>query len=176
MGIFNKELYCEGVFEWGFLDSCWSPTRIRVSDVDGKVERNGYFLIFEGKKPGQDIPKGQEIMFERESDTGRHTIVVLWGFAGVGQVPAVEHMQIYTSGGVVPKHPADNDDVWAFSRRWFEWANGQRRPRPIRASVEEDPILKLYEDYLKERQMNLERWQENWLKEVDADLQGGFFE
>ena len=65
MTIKNLEAFVENLWDWGFLDECFPGTRIRVTDIDGLVERNGHFLLIEAKSPGKDIPTGQRILFDR---------------------------------------------------------------------------------------------------------------
>jgi hypothetical protein len=48
----------------GLFDECF-PGKIGMGDVDGIVEINGNFLILEWKAFTSEIPRGQELMFER---------------------------------------------------------------------------------------------------------------
>jgi hypothetical protein len=79
MTIRNRQAYMDNLWDWGFLDDCFGGTKIKVSDIDGVVERNGYFLYLETKSPGKAIPTGQEIMFKRMIENGHNTVIVIWG-------------------------------------------------------------------------------------------------
>ncbi len=51
----------DGVFDWSWTDGCFGETLIRPMDLDGIIERRGYFFIFETKDLGVPIPQGQKI-------------------------------------------------------------------------------------------------------------------
>lgn len=122
MTIRNLDKYVANLWDWGFLDGCFSGTRIRVSDLDGIVERNGEFLVIEAKSAGAPIPKGQAIMFERMVRTGRHTVFVFWG-----QPSTPERMRVYSA-----KFPAgtefetDLDGARRLVAAWFSRASGMK--------------------------------------------------
>jgi hypothetical protein len=104
--------FMEGFWDWGFLDDTL-PGKVKVSDIDGFVEKNGHFLILETKKFDVSIPLGQKIAYEKLQKTGLFTIVYLWGEKGF-----IEEMQVlYANGKVSPKKSADNDDF----KRVVEW-------------------------------------------------------
>ncbi len=73
----NPEHYLEGVWDWDIVSL---PHKLRPSDIDGIIERNGKFIVIETKHPRcRQIPKGQFITLKRLHDTGLFTIVVLYG-------------------------------------------------------------------------------------------------
>ena len=59
-GCFNERMR----LRLGVYDHCF-PGAIGLSDVDGAVELNGYFLLLEWKASAAPVPTGQRIMFER---------------------------------------------------------------------------------------------------------------
>ena len=65
----------DGVFDWDFLKGCWTG-KIEPMDIDGLVERNGHFLLFETKDPHRTISKGQKIALARLVDVGRGRITL----------------------------------------------------------------------------------------------------
>lgn len=79
----------DGIFEWSFLNKhkCFGKiTSITPMDIDGIVERNGRFIIFETKGSTYDdegklvpipIPQGQKITLNALAKTGYFTIVVI---------------------------------------------------------------------------------------------------
>ena len=81
MTIQNPIAFVNGLWDWGFLDRCFGNTNIRVTDIDGMVERNGKFLLIETKQYGVDIPTGQRIMFDNWLALGQ-TLLVIWGKQG----------------------------------------------------------------------------------------------
>jgi hypothetical protein len=101
MTIRNEKAFLEGFWDWGMLDSCF-PGRIKVSDIDGIVQRGNSFLVLETKKPGVLVPKGQEIMFKAMQQKG-FTILILWGT----QNNPVEMQVYYPNGQISKKKPAD---------------------------------------------------------------------
>jgi hypothetical protein len=75
--------YVDALWDWGFLDGCFGGSRIRVSDVDGIVEHNGYFLLIEAKSAGKDVPRGQAILFDHLVANEHWAVLVIWGAPGV---------------------------------------------------------------------------------------------
>lgn len=78
MTIRNKDAFDAQQWDWGFLDGCFGNTNIRVTDVDGLVERNGQFLMIESKGAGVPIPLGQKIMHDQWVRRG-NSLLVVWG-------------------------------------------------------------------------------------------------
>ena len=113
MTIRNLDHFTKALWDWGFLDGCFAGG-IRVSDLDGIVERNGKFLVLEGKSLRRGIPSGQRYMFNALKRLGCFEIVILWGEAN-----SVEFMQIWPHD----KMPAGAEDIQDFVRSWFLWAN-----------------------------------------------------
>jgi hypothetical protein len=119
MSINNPERFLAGFWDWGFLDKCFGG-KIKVSDLDGIVERRGHFLVLETKKKGVSIPSGQRIMFERMAKTGLITVIVIWGDKN-----ATEEIQIYYPGceAPTPKKAATNEDVQHVAEWWNNYVN-----------------------------------------------------
>ena len=78
MTINNPHLYIAGVWDWAILDGCFGQTRIRPTDVDGLVERNGKCLFIETKAPGVAIPYGQRLMHKALLEVG-FAVMIVWG-------------------------------------------------------------------------------------------------
>lgn len=79
MTIKDMEKFTSSLWDWKFLDNCFQGTKIKVSDIDGIVERKGQFLILECKSPNVELPAGQKIMFDNMAKTGLFTVIVVWG-------------------------------------------------------------------------------------------------
>lgn len=63
---------------WDFtpLNGCFGRTGIKVSDIDGIVERKGHLLVIETKRPGERMEKGQRLLFAEIVRQGHMVIVV----------------------------------------------------------------------------------------------------
>jgi hypothetical protein len=77
MTIRNKSAYMDALWDWGFLDDCFAYG-IKVSDIDGVVERNGHMLFIEAKPPKKKLSRGQLILFSNLARSG-FCVMVLWG-------------------------------------------------------------------------------------------------
>lgn len=77
MNIRSQEAFFAGVWDWGILDGCFNG-KIKPTDLDGCIERNGWKLILETKQPGTPIPFGQELTLNSFVNDG-HTVFVIWG-------------------------------------------------------------------------------------------------
>ena len=77
--------YADTIWTWDFLNDSFGSTGIRVSDADGMVERNSHLLLFETKKPNNEIPTGQLRMFKQLRLTGLVTVYVIWGAKNIPQ-------------------------------------------------------------------------------------------
>ena len=125
MTINNAELFMAGFWDWGCLDGCFGETKIKPTDIDGFVERNGRFLIFETKKPNADIPMGQQITFDRLIELGVVTVVIIWGLKN-----KPERIRLLTSRILIDYPNADMETLQHITRKWFEWADKQT-PAPM---------------------------------------------
>jgi hypothetical protein len=104
MTINNPELFMAGVWDWAILDGCFGNTRIRPTDIDGCVERNGHFLYFETKRPGAHIPFGQLLTYRGWVNKG-DSVIVIWGEKNKPQ-----RLQVFT-----PRHRPPDGKVYAYA-------------------------------------------------------------
>ncbi len=121
MTINNLDKYINTLWDWGFLDGCFGKTGIRVTDIDGMVERNGRFLVIETKSNGANIPIGQQRMFQAMADDGKFTVIVVWGDAN-----QPTKMRITAHNGtrvVIVEKPANIEDLQDAVKRWFVYAD-----------------------------------------------------
>lgn len=118
MTIRNIDSFVSSLWDWGMLDDCFPGTKIKVTDIDGAVERRGKFLILETKKKGVPVPVAQQIMFERFQETGLFTVVVVWGDKN-----QAEEMQVYYPQYKTEKKAATNEDLKNVVKWWFDYAN-----------------------------------------------------
>ena len=109
-------------WDWTPYNDCFGDTHIRISDIDGIVERHGHFLWIETKRPGEIITKGQEILHNALINTGVFCVLLLWG-----EVDAPERYRLIFEGGKTEEHIAmGTEDIKDVIKRWFEWANKSR--------------------------------------------------
>lgn len=112
----DPEKFLETMWDWTPFNECFSPTRIKLTDIDGAVERKGRVLFIETKLPGQEIPLGQRIMYDVLSSLPYAHVLVIWGKPNA---PVA-----YQWWGK-PKHQGDLAAVKRAVRAWFEYANRQ---------------------------------------------------
>jgi len=117
MTIQNRAMFEEGFWDWAIFDGCFGNTRIRPSDVDGMVERNGEFLAIETKRPGANIPTGQFWMYCALAERPGMTVLILWGDPG-----NPEEMMVMDSYNPPEKMRCTLEDVREFVRNWFRAA------------------------------------------------------
>lgn len=118
MAINNMAAYMAAVWDWSWLQGCFGQT-IKVSDVDGMVERRGNFLMLEGKKGGV-VSVGQRIMHEQWVKNGGSLIVIN------GMDHQDTNMIVTASGGpwsapIVTQ--GGRDVVRRLCSDWYQWAN-----------------------------------------------------
>lgn len=119
MTIQDPEKFCAGLWDWKILEGCFGNTRIMPTDCEGIVERNGYFLYFETKSPGANVPEGQRIFIKSLVATGKFTVFILWG-----RKNQPERVQVYTRH---TEHAPESCDVQRLRKlvtSWFRFANG----------------------------------------------------
>lgn len=103
------------LWDWEFINQAFTGG-IRPSDIDGIVEKNGKFLVLEGKPLGGSIPTGQRITLEQLSRVGAFTVLVLYGEPGHPQ-----KMKII--GHHDSPVRCNEDGVVALVKRWFMYAS-----------------------------------------------------
>jgi hypothetical protein len=118
MTINNIETFIMALWDWAFLNVCFRPTKIRVSDIDGVVERKGRFLFLETKPWDKEVSRGQQIMFDGLSRLPGVDVLVIWGKPNEPQ--AMQHW------GETDVLMADEKAVISFVRNWFLRANQAR--------------------------------------------------
>jgi hypothetical protein len=77
----SRETVAERLWDWEFLNGAL-PGKIRPMDIDGIVEKNGHFLVLEGKPVGQNIPYGQRLTLERLAAQDETSVLILYGEPG----------------------------------------------------------------------------------------------
>lgn len=118
MTINNPQEFVDSVWDWGFLDDAFAPTKIKVTDGDGIVERRGHFLLFETKKKGVEIPDGQQYLFDAWVAAGNHAMII-WG----RQSEKRFNIKWLYQRGELMLMDKTLDDIKSIVRKWFQWAN-----------------------------------------------------
>lgn len=121
MTINNPDKYMAGVWDWAILDGCFGQTRIKPTDIDGMVERNGNFLFLETKAPGAALPQGQEIALKQLVRSDGDVVMVVWG----EQNKPVQ-LQVFSlkcpDGKVID---ADGETFRRYVKLWYERADAK---------------------------------------------------
>jgi hypothetical protein len=116
----------DGVWDFDVLEGCF-PRGITPTDLDGMVEVNGRFLVFETKLPGTEMPEGQERALRALVATGLFTVLFLQGKPGVTDI---EGLQVWRwKDGRFEQREIWPPTVSALRRlceRWAKWAALQR--------------------------------------------------
>jgi hypothetical protein len=121
MTIRDVDKFLAGVWDWGLLDECFQGTKIKVTDIDGFIERKGKFLVLETKQKGVTVPEGQRLMFEHMQKTGCFTVVIIWGPKN-----DVKEMQVYYPTHKTAKKEANNADLQRVVKWWFNYASSTK--------------------------------------------------
>lgn len=113
----NFDAFGEGRVDFtAFNDAL--PGKLGLTDIDGLMERHGYFLILEKKKPGHIISWGQEITFKALIKLEKFTVVVFWG-----SERAPQKIRLSTLSGTRFIVPDSSHTLVEIIKRWFAWAN-----------------------------------------------------
>lgn len=116
----------QSYWDWAILSGCFgdNPTTIPM-DVDGLIERNGRFLVFETKGPRGELSLGQRIALETLARLKQFTVVILHGPRN--QPGLVEVWYRGQFGRLVKTKPQACNVEWLrdFSKRWWTMANSK---------------------------------------------------
>ena len=83
---------------WAIFNECFKPTKIKITDIDGVVERNGWFLFIEVKQNTKDIPMGQRILFEKLTTNAPHISVLLLYAQGISKEMDIQEYAVFKNG------------------------------------------------------------------------------
>ena len=113
------EKFIASLWDWAIVDGCFGNTRIKPTDLDGFVERNGRFLILEGKRGTTEVKRGQDILHRNAVASGLFWVVRLWGTPP----NKVDRIQVLTPNGEWDYPEADNRKLRAVVNEWWKWAD-----------------------------------------------------
>lgn len=118
MNIVDPEAFLASVWDWSFLNDCFHGTNIRITDIDGHVERKGHFLYFETKGPNVEVSQGQMIMFKMLTKDHAFDVIIIWGNPNKPQ-----RAQIISRGKEYRIFDCDTNKLHDVVSRWFQYAN-----------------------------------------------------
>lgn len=119
----SQSAYKNSFWDWTRYNSCFAPTKIRISDLEGIVERHGLFLMIETKQPGIDPDEGQRILLERLAALPDFTVIIVWGVLNQPE----KMLRIGRGKRIAdgPRVPCNVDILWKFIRSWFLYADSR---------------------------------------------------
>lgn len=119
MTIKNAQAFVDGQWDWAILKDCFGG-KIEPSDIDGQIERNGFFLYLEAKSPNVKIPLGQEILMQNRVRDGISTYIIIWG-----EKNTPEKLRVYYPAPYVIPHDIYGglDTLRDYCSRWYRYAN-----------------------------------------------------
>lgn len=115
------------LIDWGFLNNCFGESKIKVSDIDGVVERNGSFLYLESKRHNETMKNGQKFTLEAFAREG-HTVILI---IGRPQDETMEFELWYRKRGKVirlkpERYPQNIEGLQACVSDWYKKADSTR--------------------------------------------------
>lgn len=117
MNIRSESGYLNSFWDWSFLNNCFGSTGIKISDIDGIVERKGKFLLLETKSVyASPMSKGQWLTLDALHRTGLFTIVILWGDDNIP-----ERLKLWNK----EEQMCSRADVQDLVSSWFLYANSR---------------------------------------------------
>lgn len=127
--------FMKPAFDWGI-----APT-----DIDGLVERNGNYLLFECKRKGAEIPIGQQRLLRDLNERHGFTVFVVTGFTE----STICELDVFWPRRV--RHePYRNIRARVLldkARQWFDWADGKPPVRFVQKTPQEQTIEEWLRDY-----------------------------
>ena len=100
------------------------PGKCGVSDIDGIIEKNGFFLVLESKNLNEKLPTGQKILLEALSRQPRFVVCIVTMSRVHGDI---EGLQRVHKGVIGNNELCDNEEFGELVRGWFEAAT-KRKP------------------------------------------------
>lgn len=130
----NWDDYFKGLWNLRLFKGCLGGN-VKPTDVDALIERNGHFLLFEGKSPNSPIPEGQRILFDALLAKGSFTILIGWADLDGDGLPArTDQIQVWPDE---PKTPADYEDIQKFVKWWWLTVEAGQDPAALLAKKRE---------------------------------------
>uniref|UniRef100_A0A6M3II69 Putative single-stranded DNA-binding protein n=1 Tax=viral metagenome TaxID=1070528 RepID=A0A6M3II69_9ZZZZ len=117
MTINDLDKFIASLPDWAILNGCFGDTKIRPTDIDGMVERNGKCLFLEHKGRRASLSKAQARAFRSLAEQG-NTVITFWS-----EGEDVQRFRVDYRGGFKMFDPATLDDLRDIVSRWFSSVN-----------------------------------------------------
>ena len=115
----------QGVADIEQFDDCFGG-KICFTDIDGIVERNGFFLLAEWKEGSTKLPIGQQILFEQlTKQSERFIVVVIHGHLSQEKGSQPETLTVFYKGREQAPIDTSHAGLRIFFKRWYQWADNQ---------------------------------------------------
>ena len=103
--------------DWAILNECF-PRGIKIGDVDGMVEINGFVIWFEWKGKNAQLSNAQRMAFTHASQFApRQVWIIIWGDKGIPERVA------FIKDGWEKRFPADLRTLRNLVWRWACYAD-----------------------------------------------------
>ena len=117
------EKFRRAAWDWTPFNNCFrgidgEATGIRISDIDGHVERKGHFLWFETTSK-DTITRGQMLSIRHRVIRGDTAIIIM----GKPNEPTRMHVYYPHSEAPVRYQSVTTAIIWRIARKWFLWAD-----------------------------------------------------
>ena len=121
----GENCYIEEILpNWAIFNESFKPTKIKITDIDGVVERNGWFLFIEVKQNTKDIPIGQRILFEKLTEISDCITVILLYLHGTGKEMDIREYAMFQKGNMIRDWtPTNTEAIKGVITRWFQHVN-----------------------------------------------------
>lgn len=125
----DRARVAEQLWDWGWLNPAFHPTRARASDIDGVVEQDKHVLILEGKPSDYAWPEGSAQFRTLKTLSGKPgmCVLVLYGDPAGPTVHKAEQV-IPMGPRHLPRVSATNRDVVRWVAQWFNHTHECREP------------------------------------------------
>lgn len=117
----SRDAYRDAAWDWSVLSGCFG-NGIKPSDIDGMVERHGYFLFLEAKPVGGRMSGGQQIALRLLSKKPLVSVVVFCGDRSAVP-PLVTEVALIIGGEVYAIAPADLEFLRRVVWHWYQSAD-----------------------------------------------------
>ena len=109
------------LIDWAIFNECFSPTKIKISDIDGVVEHNGWFLFIEVKQYTKKIPQGQDILFKKLTEISDRITVLLLHTQGAAGNLDIRECAMYQKGEMIRNwRPTNIERIKNVITNWFQ--------------------------------------------------------
>jgi hypothetical protein len=96
-----------------------------ASNLDMVMERYGYFLVAEWKRPNEEISKGQEILLKRLANMDEFVVLIIHGDTDDGMV--ITNIESLNASGALVTIGKTLEDLKRFIRFWYERSEKKAR-------------------------------------------------